>query len=292
MTEKPRHGEGVLYVVATPIGNLGDISSRALEVLASVDLVAAEDTRHSRKLLQHFGIKVPMLALHDFNERDRSEGLLDRLAAGECIALISDAGTPLICDPGFLLVREARDRGIKVVPVPGACAMVAALSAAGLPTDRFVFEGFLPARRKARRDRLETLRHENRTLVFYESPHRIRESLDDAAAILGTRRQAVLARELTKTFETFVAADLGELGDRLAADSDAGRGEMVLMIAGASDAGPEPGTESLDIDRLLLLLQGELGVKKAARLASEITGLAKNQLYQRALALGDKTSDR
>lgn len=291
MTEKPKLGEGVLYVVATPIGNLGDISARALDILASVDLIAAEDTRHSRKLLQHFGIKVSMVAVHDFNERERSEKLLDRLSAGERVALISDAGTPLICDPGFVLVRQARERGIKVVPVPGACAMVAALSAAGLPTDRFVFEGFLPARRKARRDRLETLRHEIRTLVFYESPHRIRESLEDAAEIFGRDRRAVLARELTKTFETFVAAELGELDVRLATDSNAGRGELVLMIAGASDAGSESRAENIDTDRLLMLLQRELGIKKAARLASEITGLAKNQLYQRALVLGGESSD-
>ncbi len=288
MSETQQAVTGCLYIVATPIGNLGDISARALEILGSVDVIAAEDTRHTRRLLQHFAIGTPLLSLHEYNERERHLKLVERVASGERIALVSDAGTPLISDPGFVLVRAARQQGLSVVPVPGPCAIVAALSAAGLPTDRFTFEGFLPGKRKARRDALEALRHESRTLVFYESPHRIAGTLSEAADVFGADRQAVLARELTKTFETFLSGGLGELVAALEADSNAGRGEMVLMIAGAAsgrrDEG-EDGGQWIEQDRLLDVLQREVGVKTAARLAAEITGLARNRLYQRALAL-------
>jgi len=292
LTEPHQAARGCLYIVATPIGNLGDISARALEILGSVDVIAAEDTRHTRRLLQHFAIGTPLLSLHEFNERERHQKLIERVTAGERIALVSDAGTPLISDPGFVLVRAARHQGLSVVPVPGPCAIVAALSAAGLPTDRFTFEGFLPGKRKARRDALEALRSEHRTLVFYESPHRIAGTLAEAAAVFGAGRQAVLARELTKTFETFLSGGLGELVAALEADSNAGRGEIVLMVAGASGSRDETGEgQAVDQDRLLRILQREVGVKRAARLAAEITGLPRNRLYQRALELdGDPSS--
>lgn len=284
MSEKQGARRGYLYIVATPIGNLGDISARALEVLRSVDTIAAEDTRHTRKLLQHYGIATPLTAFHDFNERSRFEGLLERVVSGEHLALVSDAGTPLIADPGFVLVRAARERDIAVVPVPGPCAIVTALSAAGLPTDRFCFEGFLPAKRKARRDKLEAVRREDRTLVFYESPHRIRETLKEAVMVLGEERQAVLARELTKTFETFLCGTLAELVSALEADANAGRGEMVLMLAGA-EVSPESASQAVDVDRFLGALVPEVGVRKAARIVADVTGLPKNALYQQALRL-------
>ncbi|HHO68310.1 MAG TPA: 16S rRNA (cytidine(1402)-2'-O)-methyltransferase, partial [Gammaproteobacteria bacterium] len=197
---------GTLFVVATPIGNLGDMTPRGVEVLQQADLIAAEDTRHSRRLAEHFGIATPMLALHEHNERSVAARLVERLRQGESIALISDAGTPLISDPGYQLVRAAREAGVPVVPVPGASALVAALSVAGLPTDRFVFEGFLPPRQAARRKRLEALKDEPRTLVFYESSHRIVDSLNDLKDVFGPGRQALLARELTKAFETTLSA--------------------------------------------------------------------------------------
>lgn len=277
---------GHLYIVATPIGNLGDISARALELLQTVDAIAAEDTRHTRKLLQYFGIDTPLFALHDFNERARVDTIIGRLAEGERLALVSDAGTPLISDPGFVLVRAAREHGIPVVPIPGPCAIITALSAAGLPTDRFCFEGFLPAKRKARRDVLEALRKETRTLVFYESPHRIRETLAEAAVVFGEQRQAVLARELTKTFETFLCGPLASLCETLAIDENAGRGEIVLMIAGAEKDDDATEAGSVDTQRLLAALVPEVGVKKAARIVADVTGQAKNVLYQQALALG------
>jgi 16S rRNA (cytidine1402-2'-O)-methyltransferase len=275
---------GVLYVVATPIGNLEDISPRARKVLAEVDLVAAEDTRHSGSLLAHFGIKTRLISLHDHNEAERAAQLIPRLQAGESVALISDAGTPLISDPGFDLVRAARAAGISVSPVPGASALVAALSVSGLPTDRFVFEGFLPAKSAARRERLTALAGEARTLVFYESVHRLRESLQDMAAAFGQERRAVLARELTKLHEGVREAPLRELADWAARDPAAGKGEVVLMVAGAAavaDAGQ-------DAERVLKALLAELPVKQAAALAAEITGLKKNALYDRALELSGK----
>ncbi|TXH96449.1 MAG: 16S rRNA (cytidine(1402)-2'-O)-methyltransferase [Pseudomonas sp.] len=273
---------GTLYVVATPIGNLDDISARALRVLAQVALIAAEDTRHSLRLLQHFGIATPLAACHEHNERDQGGRFLARLQAGEDVALISDAGTPLISDPGFHLVRAARAAGIRVVPVPGACALIAALSAAGLPSDRFAFEGFLPAKSVGRRARLERVREDPRTLIYYEAPHRLLESLADMRETFGADRPAVLGRELTKTFETLKDLPLGRLHDWVAADSNQQRGECVILVAGWQ--APE-GDEAVHGEalRVLDLLLAELPLKRAAALAAEITGVRKNLLYQVAL---------
>lgn len=279
---------GTLFIVATPIGNLGDMSPRAVEVLGAVHRVAAEDTRHSRPLLAHFGIATPMLAYHEHNEAEQSVRLLELLQAGHDIALISDAGTPLINDPGFRLVRAAREAGIAVVPVPGPSALVAALSVAGLPVDRFVFEGFLPAKQAARRRRLAELVGEPRTLVFYESTHRIVDSIADLAEVFGGVREAAIARELTKRFETVRAGSLGELQQWLGGDPDQRRGEFVILVRGAPQTA---GSESLDVDRLLRELLAELGVKRAAAVAGRVTGLPKKQLYQRALALRGSESE-
>ena len=272
---------GVLYVVATPIGNRGDITQRALSVLAAVDKVLAEDTRHSGALLRTLGIATPLLSLHEHNEQLQVEPLLARLRGGADLALISDAGTPLISDPGYRIVRAARQAGIQVVPIPGPCALIAALSVAGLPTDRFVFEGFLPAKAAARRAHLLALAGETRTLVFYESSHRIEESLADLAECLGAEREAVIARELTKTFEQVQSGSLAELNLWLSEDANRQRGEFVLLIAGAVAA---VDTElDAEAQRVLKLLLVELPVKRAAALAAEITGARKNALYQYAL---------
>ncbi len=273
---------GSLYVVATPIGNLDDISARALNILRSVALVAAEDTRHSARLMQHFGIGTPLAACHEHNERDQGGRFLARLLAGDDVALISDAGTPLISDPGYHLVRQARAAGIAVVPVPGACALIAALSAAGLPSDRFIFEGFLPAKTAGRRARLEQVKEESRTLIFYEAPHRILECLQDMQAVFGDERPALLARELTKTFETLKGMPLAELAAWVAADSNQQRGECVVLVAGWQ--APE-GEEAVNAEalRILNLLLAEMPLKRAAALAAEITGVRKNLLYQVAL---------
>ncbi|KIV65961.1 MULTISPECIES: 16S rRNA (cytidine(1402)-2'-O)-methyltransferase [Pseudomonadaceae] len=273
---------GKLYVVATPIGNLDDISPRALRTLREVALIAAEDTRHSIRLLQHFGITTALAACHDHNEREQGGRFVARLLAGDDVALISDAGTPLISDPGYHLVRQVRAAGIEVVPVPGPSALIAALSAAGLPSDRFIFEGFLPAKAAARRGRLDLLKEEPRTLIFYEAPHRVLESVQDMASLFGKDRHAVLARELTKTFETLKGAPLGELAEWIAADSNQQRGECVLLVTGwqAPEGEDAISGEAL---RVLDLLLGELPVKRAAALAAEITGVRKNLLYQAAL---------
>lgn len=273
---------GVLYVVATPIGNLDDISARALRILRDVALIAAEDTRHSQRLMQHFGITTRLQACHEHNEREQGGRFLTRLQAGEDVALISDAGTPLISDPGFHLVRQVRAAGIRVVPVPGPSAVITALSAAGLPSDRFIFEGFLPAKAVARRTRLEALREEPRTLIFYEAPHRLLECLEALRDTLGAERQIVLARELTKTFETLKGLPAGELCEWVRADANQQRGECVLLVAGWQ--APE-GDESVSAEalRVLDLLLADLPVKRAAALAAEITGVRKNLLYQVAL---------
>ncbi len=273
---------GTLYVVATPIGNLDDISARALRILSEVALIAAEDTRHSIRLLQHFGIATPLAACHEHNERDQGGRFLAKLQAGEDVALISDAGTPLISDPGYHLVRAARAAGVRVVPVPGACALIAALSAAGLPSDRFSFEGFLPAKTVGRQARLQQVAEDSRTLIFYEAPHRILECLADMRDVFGADRPAVLGRELTKTFETLKGLPLGELHDWVAADSNQQRGECVVLVAGWQ--APE-GDEAVNGEalRVLDLLLGELPLKRAAALAAEITGVRKNLLYQVAL---------
>lgn len=273
---------GTLYVVATPIGNLEDISARALRILAEVALIAAEDTRHSARLLQHFGIGTQLVACHDHNEREQGGRLVERLLAGENLALVSDAGTPLVSDPGFHLVRAARRAGVKVVPVPGPSALIAALSAAGLPSDRFSFEGFLPAKATGRQQRLQALVADPRTLIFYEAPHRLLESLQDMQAIFGSERMAVLGRELTKTFETIKDAPLAELCTWVAADSNQQRGECVLLIEGWQAPEGEDAL-STEVLRVLDLLLAELPLKRAAALAAEITGVRKNLLYQAAL---------
>lgn len=273
---------GRLFVVATPIGNLEDLSARALKVLNEVAVIAAEDTRHSARLMQHFGISTPLVACHEHNERDQGGRFLARLQAGEDLALISDAGTPLISDPGYHLVRQARAAGITVVPVPGACALIAALSAAGLPSDRFIFEGFLPAKTAARRARLEQVKEESRTLIFYEAPHRILESLEDMREVFGGERPAVLARELTKAFETLKGSPLAELCAWVAGDSNQQRGECVVLVAGWQAPEGEAAV-SVEALRVLNLLLEEMPLKRAAALAAEITGVRKNLLYQVAL---------
>lgn len=284
-----RKGEpkGTLYVVATPIGNLDDLSPRATRTLACVDVVAAEDTRHSGRLLSHLGIQKRMIALHDHNERDRAAEILTELEVGRDVALISDAGTPLISDPGYVVVREARAGGYRVSPIPGPCALVAALSAAGLPTDRFMYVGFLPAKRSGRRASLELLSSEVATLVFYESPHRILESVRDFAEVLGPDREMVLGREITKTFETFYSGPAAQVLEELERDPHGSRGEFVVMIRGATAEAGNDESATMDVDRVLRVLLAELPVKKVAKMASELTGLSKNELYQRALALKD-----
>lgn len=272
---------GTLYVVATPIGNLKDMTYRAVEVLKSVDRIAAEDTRHAGPLLKHFSINKPSLSMHEFNERERLSVVIDYLEAGENIALISDAGTPLISDPGFHLVREAKARGVKVVPIPGACAAVAALSCGGLPTDRFVFEGFLPAKAEARRNRLKALLHETRTIIFYEAPHRLLATLQDMALVYGEDRSAVVAREMTKLYESILTNPLTELVEFYAENENKQKGEIVILVEGID----EEQSESKEVvpEKVLEVLLEELPVKQAVVLASKITGERKNVLYDLAL---------
>ncbi|MEZ0238533.1 MAG: 16S rRNA (cytidine(1402)-2'-O)-methyltransferase [Methylophilaceae bacterium] len=274
---------GTLYVVATPIGNLQDITLRAIEVLKTVDIVAAEDTRHSAHLLTHLGIKARLVAVHEHNERRAGEKILDELRAGKSVALVSDAGTPGISDPGAVLVGMAREAGLNVVPLPGACAAVTALSAAGFEQPHFLFYGFLPASGAQRRKALETLRDQPAALVFYEAPHRVIESVTDMAATLGEARKILIARELTKTFETLHRCQLGEAAAWLQDDPNRQRGEFVLLVEGAPDA---PQAEvSEDAQRVLQLLLNELPLKQAVKLAADITGAKKNALYQLALEL-------
>jgi 16S rRNA (cytidine1402-2'-O)-methyltransferase len=277
---------GTLYVVATPIGNLADISQRALEVLAAVDIIAAEDTRHSGLLLQQYQITTKTLALHDHNERDRAPDVLQRMSQGKSVALISDAGTPLISDPGFHLVRLAHEQGFKVVPVPGASAMLAALSAAGLPSDRFTFEGFLPSKGSARKKRLEVMAAESRTLIFYEAPHRMLDTLTDMVDVFGAERYVVLARELTKTFETIKGDTVGNLLVWATKDSDQQKGEIVLLVKGL-ETGDDNSSEQ-EAQRILKILLSELSLSQASALAAKITGTRKKPLYQFGLSLPSK----
>ena len=275
---------GVLYVVATPIGNMGDISARAREILAGVGVVAAEDTRHSGHLLRELGLERPLVSLHEHNERARTGELVLRLQAGESVALVSDAGTPLVSDPGYLLVRAALDAGITVSPIPGACAAIAALSAAGLPGDRFCFEGFLPARAIARRRRLAELAQETRTLVIYEAPHRIADALSDLAEACGRDRRACVARELTKHFESFYRGSLAELAARAAQDEDMRRGECVVVVEGAKETAPD----AARLDQTLAVLLEYLPASAAAAAAAKLTGTRRNDAYARALAIMKK----
>lgn len=267
---------GTLHVVATPIGNLGDISARALEILRTVAAVCAEDTRHTRQLLAHFGIERPLLALHQHNEDAQAAQLIARLLGGDTLALVSDAGTPLVSDPGYRLVRAARAAGVRVSPVPGACAAIAALSVAGLASDRFVFEGFLPAKASARRERLARLAAEPRTLIFYESAHRIEEALVDLVGAFGEGRPAVLARELTKLFETVLDGSLAELLAQVRADANQRRGEFVLIVEGAAD---DAEAKLIEGRRLYGLLGEHLPPSTAARLAAELSGAPRKALY-------------
>jgi len=272
---------GTLFIVATPIGNLDDLTPRARQTLATVDLVAAEDTRHTQRLLSNIGAKPALLALHDHNEERAVHGIIDALKDGKDVALVSDAGTPLVSDPGFRLVRAAHENRITVVPLPGASAVTAALSVAGLPTDRFCFEGFAPAKKAARRRWLEGLAQEERTLVMYESVHRIGDCLNDLVDVFGAGRKAFIGRELTKMHEQCVQENLGSLAAMVEDGTIVGKGEFVIVIAGAV---PVDET-TVDADRLLRLLGEQLSAGEAARIAAEVTGAKKNALYERLLEL-------
>jgi 16S rRNA (cytidine1402-2'-O)-methyltransferase len=285
---------GRLYVVATPIGNLGDLSPRARAVLSDCALIAAEDTRHTGVLLKAFGIQTPQLSLHDHNEQQRASDIIQRLRQGASVALVSDAGTPAISDPGFELMRAVAAAGFEIIAIPGPCAAIAALSIGALPTDRFCFEGFLPARGAARRKRLQSLATEARTLVMYEAPHRVRETLEDCAAVFGDERGATVAREITKMHEMTYRGSLRELLARAGADADFGRGEIVLLIAGApqqpaSDARGADGHGGA-LDRVLKILLTELPLKQAARLAAQVTEARDNEAYKRALHLKQESA--
>ncbi len=275
--------ESALYVVPTPLGNLQDMSLRAVEVLKAVPWVAAEDTRHSQPLLRPFGSGARLLPAHQHNEDQAAEGVIDKLAAGEAVALVSDAGTPAVSDPGARIVARVREAGFKVVPLPGACAAVTALSASGLMAPHFLFYGFLPAKAGQRQKELEALAALPYTLVFYEAPHRVLESVEALAAAFGPERTIVFARELTKLFETIHACPLGEALEWLQADANRQRGEFVLLVEGA----PEDADDGAGERVLKLLLTEGLPVKQCAKLAAEITGASKNELYQKALALKD-----
>lgn len=283
----PDNPKGILYLVATPIGNLADFSFRAVAVLQAVNFIACEDTRHSRPLLERHGIDKPLVALHEHNEDTASAKLLERMEQGESMALVSDAGTPLINDPGFPLVRLAVERGLKVVPVPGACALVAALSASGLPTDRFAFEGFPPRATQARRHWLEGLRDDSRTLVFYESSHRVLDFVKDLALIFPAGRQLVIARELTKLHETFVRCTVAEAPALVESDPYMEKGEFVVLLQGAA---PKQATEGLTPEqvRVLKLLLEECSVKSAVALTVKISGAKRDLTYQEALRLAEK----
>lgn len=271
-----------LYVVATPIGNLGDMVPRAVEVLQSVELIAAEDTRHSARLLDYFQVQTRAIAYHDHSDDRQVNSLLELLEQGKSIALISDAGTPLVSDPGYRLVHLARQRGIKVIPIPGACALIAGLSAAGLPSDRFAFEGFLPAKSGQRLNRLQGLREDDRTLIFYEAPHRIIDCLSDMLAVFGGDREAVMARELTKAFETIEGGSLEHLLEFVSSDPNQRKGEIVVMVRG----NPKPSQTEItpEAQRVMSILLRDLSVKQASQLGAEITGLKKKVLYQWALS--------
>jgi 16S rRNA (cytidine1402-2'-O)-methyltransferase len=276
---------GTLVLVATPIGNLGDLSPRAREVLRDADLLLAEDTRHTAQLLRASGVQRAqggIESLHEHNERERVPGVIERLRAGATVALASDAGTPLMSDPGAALVNAAAAAGIEVIAVPGPCAAIAALSVAALPAARFAFEGFLPARPTARREVLRAIAGEARTLVFYEAPHRLRESLDDLAGIFGAERPAAVARELTKRFETVYRGTLGTLAQQAASDADMSRGEIVLVVQGAAS---ETSVDDAEAERVLDILLEAMPVSQAARIAAQITGRARKELYERALRL-------
>lgn len=277
---------GILYIVATPIGNLEDLSPRAQKILSQVDKIAAEDTRHSQYLLNHFQIQTPTLSLHDFNETQRTEQILDLLSEGHNIALISDAGTPLISDPGYRLVATAQQNNIRVVPIPGPCALIAALSAAGLPTNSFIFAGFLPAKTHARQKALEDLKNQSHTLIFYESPHRVIETIADMIAVFGPQRRATITRELTKNYETIKQGTLLELDQWLTQDHNQQKGEFVILITGVTKQ--ESDLKQQQALAILKILLAELPVSQAVKLATKITEEKKSWLYEQALALTQK----
>ncbi|CUB03275.1 16S rRNA (cytidine(1402)-2'-O)-methyltransferase [Marinomonas fungiae] len=283
VTQSDNDVRGTFYIVATPIGNLDDFTDRAKRVLHEVDYIAAEDTRHSKRLMNHFGIDTKLFALHDHNERDKAAYIASLLSEGKNVALISDAGTPLISDPGYHVVNYLRQEGHKVTPVPGPSALITALCASGLPTDRFSFVGFLPAKSKSRRDEMSSWVPSLGTVVFYESTHRILDCLADLEAVWGDRVQVALARELTKTFETFLSGSVSEIKQILEDDSNQTRGEFVMMVS--LPAVEEDHSEALKILKILLK---ELPVKQAAALAAEITGEKKNALYKQALAMNEE----
>ena len=285
---------GTLYVVATPIGNLSDLSPRAAATLKDCDLIAAEDTRHTWILLKHFQIGTPQLSLHDHNEGARAAQIIALLREGKSIALVSDAGTPAISDPGFELVRAVAAAGFNIIAIPGPCAAIAALSIGALPTDRFCFEGFLPARGAARKRRLKSLETEPRTLAIYESPHRLRETLEDCVSAFGETRAATVVREATKLHETTYRGSLRELLDKSGTDADFSRGEIVLLIGGASPAesAEEDSAVRAQLDKVLIALLSELPLKQAARLAAQITGARDNEAYKRALFLKEQSASQ
>lgn len=272
-----------LYVVATPIGNLADISERAHQVFEAVDIIAAEDTRHTKRLLNHLGINKQLIAVHDHNESQAAAVLIDRLGQGQNVALVSDAGTPLIADPGYHVLKEVVQAGFNVVPVPGACAVITALCASALPTDRFIFDGFLPPKTGARQQYFQSIQGEERTVVVYESPHRIVASLQDLQTVLGVEKEIVVARELTKTFETFLRGSISDVLSQVEADNNQQKGEFVLMIRGAPQAKKQD--VSPEAIELLKVLADELPLKQAAALTAKATGFKKNKLYQIGLDL-------
>ena len=274
---------GILFIVATPIGNLDDITFRAVETLKSVDLVLAEDTRHSQKILNHFNIKTPISAFHDYNEREKCNTVIDKLKQGDSIALISDAGTPLISDPGYILVSAAKKNSVNVVPIPGPSALIAALSASGIPSDRFSFFGFLPSKQNARIKTLKTFASRPETIIVYESPKRIMATLTDMLFVFGEEREVCLAKELTKTFETILTTNISNLIDYISADPGHQKGEFVLLISSTAKKGQLELDQQLD--RLLPVLCSEMGSSKAAKLAAKITGIDKKYCYQRAIEL-------
>jgi 16S rRNA (cytidine1402-2'-O)-methyltransferase len=284
---------GKLYVVATPIGNLGDLSTRARETLQNCALIAAEDTRHTGVLLKAFGIGTPQLSLHEHNEGERAIEIVALLREGKSVALVSDAGTPAISDPGFELVRAVAAAGIEIIAVPGPCAAIAALSVGALPTDRFCFEGFLPARTAQRRERLKSLQKESRTLVIYESPHRVRETVEDCVAAFGEERAACVVREATKLHETTYRGSLLELLNKSKTDADFSRGEIVLLVGGAPQGSADgEGEARAKLDKVLVALLAELPLKQAARLAAQITGARDNEAYKRALLLKQQSASQ
>ena len=287
LTSSDTQSGGQLHIVATPIGNLGDISHRALQVLARVDVILAEDTRHSKRLLNHYGISTRLRSCHEHNEESQIEWVQAQLDQGLSLALISDAGTPLISDPGFVLVRALRSNGYDVVTVPGASSIIAALSVSGLPTDGFVYDGFLPSKSTARKAALEQYLNQARTVVLLESSHRIAASLADIVEVLGEARQVVVARELTKRFETVIAGQAQEVLSKVTDDDDQTRGEFVLMLGGVEPVSDE----AVQVLSTLKVLMADLPVKQAAGLAAKLTGLRKNEVYTMALELKKESQD-